>query len=263
MPNKSYPVLVATVGLTLALALGSLDIAARNTSPADDNDIQPITGPLPADYTLNRNGSVTLRVCYNWSCAAQQRVTFAADEMQAVKDFLGQCTGTGLHDRIQRLRVGIWQMQLIAQRHIPELANDREINEFDKGVEGRLDCVDSSSNTMTYLKILEALGQLPGWSVAKPVVRNVMDFYGVHWTAVVTEQGTGKKWSVDSWFRPHGHLPFVMPLADWERDKKAWEPPFSRQNPYPESMAELCPTARQASATPDGAMPTVAGLHRD
>lgn len=250
MSNKTYPVFVSTIALTLALAVGSPDIAARDKSPADDNDVQPITGPLPADYTLNRNGSVTLRVCYNWSCAAQRWVTFSADEMQEVKDFLGQCTGTGLHDRIQRLRVGIWQMQLIAQRHIPDLANDREINEFDKGVEGRLDCVDSSSNTMTYLKILEALRQLPGWSVAKPVVRNVMDFYGVHWTAVVTDQASGKAWSVDSWFRPHGHLPFVMPVADWKRDKKAWEPPFSTQNPYPESMAELCPTSVQALAGP-------------
>jgi len=264
MPNKTYPVFVSTFGLVaLALAFAGPDVVARESSPVDDNDVQPITGPLPSDYRLNRDGSVTLRVCFNWSCSAQQSITFSAGEMRGVKDFLGQCTGTSLHDRIQRLRVGIWQMQLVAQRHIPELTNDREINEFDKNVEGRLDCVDSSSNTMTYLKILADLGQLPGWSVTKPVVRNVMDFYGVHWTAVVTEQGTGKKWSVDSWFRPHGHLPFVMPLADWERDKKAWDPPFSNQNPYPDSMEELCPTADQASAATPGGTTTVAGLHRD
>ena len=41
-----------------------------------------------------------------------------------------------------------------------------------------------------------------------------------------------------------------MPVADWKRDKKAWEPPFSTQNPYPESMAELCPTSVQALAGP-------------
>ena len=234
--------------MTLALALGRPDVASRGESAVDDNDVQPITGPLPADYKLHRDGSVTLRVCFNWSCAAQQSVTFSASEIQGVKDFVAQCTGTSLHDRIQRLRVGIWQMQLVAQRHIPELANDREINEFDKNVEGRLDCVDSSSNTTTYLQVLKDLGQLSGWTVTKPVVRNVMDFYGVHWTAVVTDQASGKDWSVDSWFRPHGHLPFVMPVVDWKRDKKAWQPPFSTQNPYPESMAELCPAPVQAAS---------------
>lgn len=263
MPNKPYPVFVSTFGFALALAFACPDVAARESSPVDDNDVHPITGPLPSDYQLNRDGSVTLRVCFNWSCAAQQSITFSADEMRGVKDFLGQCTGTSLHDRIQRLRVGIWQLQLVAQGHIPELANDREINEFDKDVEGRLDCVDSSSNTTTYLRILEDLGQLPGWTVTTPVVRNVMDFHGVHWTAVVTDRASGKNWSVDSWFRPHGHLPFVMPLADWKRDKKAWEPPFSKQNPYPETMAELCASAGPASAAATEAMPAVAGLHRD
>ena len=263
MSNKTYPVFVSTIGLTLALTLGSSQVAAREASPVDDNDIHPITGPLPADYELHRDGSVTLRVCYNWSCSAQKSVTFTASEIQGVKDFVAQCTGASLQDRIQRLRVGIWQMELVAQRHIPDLANDREINEFDKNVDGRLDCVDSSSNTTTYLQVLQDLGQLPGWTVTKPVVRNVMDFYGVHWTAVVTDQASGKDWSVDSWFRPHGHLPFVMPVADWKRDKKAWEPPFSKQNPYPESMAELCPSTGPASAAATGRMPAVAGLHRD
>lgn len=261
MPNKTYPLFAVALGLAFSTT-GLADTPGAGSRRLIDKDAQPITRPLPSDYRFNRDGSVTLRICYNWSCAAQERVTFSSAELQGVKDFVAQCTGGNLHNRIQRLRVGIWQMQLVAQKYLPDLGNDREINEFDRDVEGRLDCVDSSSNTTTYLQILQDLGQLPGWAVAEPEVRNVLDFYGVHWTAVVTDKDSGKNWSVDSWFRPHGHLPFVMPVADWTRDKKAWDPPFNKQNPYPQSMQELCPASQQASAEPAKEETAVARLHR-
>ena len=217
---------------------------------AKDDGLDPITRPLPSDYRINKDGSITLRVCYNWSCSSREFVTFSAADIANVKDYLTQCVGDSFHDRVQRLRVGIWQLQLVAQKYIPNLANDREINEFDRDVEGRLDCVDSSTNTTTYLRILQDLGQLTGFSVTNPEVRNLMDFHAVHWTAVVTDKNDGKLWSVDSWFRPHGHLPFVMPLADWKKDKKAWESPYNKANPYPVSIQELCPLPQRVAAEP-------------
>lgn len=256
MLNKQYLRLASGAALAFAATVIALPAVAAKPR-VDDVDMRPITGPLPADYRLNRDGSVKLRICFNWSCADQKSVTFSAEDMRGVKEALGQCAGQSLHDRIQRLRVGLWQMQLVAQKHLPQLANDREINEFDRDVEGRLDCVDSASNTNTYLEILQALGQLPGWTVAAPEVRNLLQIHGVHWTAVVIDKPSGRRWSVDSWFRPHGHLPFVMPLADWGRDKKAWDPPYANANPYPESMQELCPPP-QVAASADAPAQTAA-----
>jgi hypothetical protein len=237
-----------------ALALGA---SGPGWSRPKDDGPELITRPLPTDYQANKDGSITLRVCYNWSCAVRKRITFTPADLAAVKGYLSQCTGTSLHDRVQKLRVGIWQLQLVAQKYLPQLANDREINEFDREVDGRLDCVDSSSNTTTYLKILQDLGELPGWSVTTPEVRNLMDFHGVHWTAVVVNSD-GTRWSVDSWFRPHGHLPFVMPLADWVKDKKAWKPPFDKANPYPDAIQDLCPAPRPTADTAQAPMPPTA-----
>ena len=255
--SVSCLVLAGLIGVTLP---GPLD---ARWGRAKDDGLDPITRPLPADYRTNRDGSITLRICYNWSCADRVFVTFSATDIAAVKGYLTQCAGASFHDRVQRLRVGIWQMQLVAQKYLPELANDREINEFDREVEGRLDCVDSSTNTNTYLRILHDLGQLPGWTVNDPDVRNLLDLHGVHWTAVVTDQRGGGIWSVDSWFRPHGHLPFVMPLADWKKDRKAWDPPYNKANPYPQSIQELCPPPQRASAPEPAAEATaVATLRR-
>ena len=250
--------------LASLLGIGLPGLLDAGWGRAKDDGLDPITAPLASDYKINKNGSITLRICYNWSCANREFVTFSAADIANVKSYLTQCTGESFHDRVQRLRVGIWQLQLVAQKYIPKLANDREINEYDRDVDGRLDCVDSSTNTTTYLRILHDLGELTGFTVTKPEVRNLLDLHGVHWTAVVAENSDGKLWSVDSWFRPHGHLPFVMPLADWKKDKKAWEPPYTKENPYPVSIQELCPLPQRMAepAEPPARPAAVATLRR-
>jgi hypothetical protein len=223
----------------LAPSLAGLPIHQALTG----NDLDHITRPLRPDYRLRKDGGVTLRICYNWSCTTQERLTFTATDVAEVTRHMAECPGESLHERVQRMRLGIWQMQLLARKYVPLLANDRAINDTDADLDGRADCVDHTSNTTTYLHVLSDLGQLPGWTIAAPEVRNVMNPHAVHWTPVVVDDRTHREWSVDSWFHPNGQLPLVMPVKDWAADKKAWEPPFSKLNPYPQYLSDLCPSA--------------------
>jgi hypothetical protein len=194
---KTWPIRSAG-GLGLAILLGGALAAPLDAGwgRAKEDGLDPITRPLPPDYKVNKDGSIRLRICYNWTCATREYVTFSAADIANVKSYLTQCVGENFHDRVQRLRVGVWQLQLVAQKYIPDLVNDREINEYDRDVDGRLDCVDSSTNTTTYLRILQDLGQLTGFTVSNPEVRNLMNFHAVHWTAVVTDKSDGKLWSL-------------------------------------------------------------------
>jgi hypothetical protein len=131
-------------------------------------------------------------------------------------------------------------MELLAQKYQPALANDRSVNSQEVGAEGRMDCVDNAANTTTVLRILEDLGTLPGLTVKTPRFRMSTSITRAHWTAVVVDQATEELWSIDSWYRNNGHLPFVVPLADWLRKSLGWEPPFDRLNPYPVQSDELC-----------------------
>ncbi|TCT22285.1 hypothetical protein [Thiobaca trueperi] len=189
---------------------------------------------------IGPQGSVTLRICFNWSCARRQTMTFTPKDMALLKRHLALCPGTSLHDRLQHVRIGIWQMELLAQMYQPLLANDLAINDAEADVAGRMDCIDNASNTTTYLHILRDLRELAGWTVASPKVRSLFDLTAVHWTAVILDTETGLPWSVDSWFRPNGHLPLVMPLPSWSDRKRAWEPPFARLNATPHAIDELC-----------------------
>lgn len=197
------------------------------------------TRPLPPQYRVHADGSVTLRICFNWSCATRQRMTFSAADMAEVARQMALCPGTDLADRLQRVRIGIWQMEVLAQKQQPLLANDEPVNDRDRSREGRMDCIDNASNTTTFLSVLRDLELLPGWSVSPPQVRDRFS-PAVHWTAVAVDAGERRPWAIDSWFRGNGHLPFVMPLADWQDGRIAWEPPFDEHNPYPRYSNELC-----------------------
>jgi len=195
--------------------------------------------PLAPEYRIEPGGAVTQRLCFNWSCATRQVVSFSAADMSEVARQMAVCPGEALHERLQRLRIGIWQMEVLAQRQQPLLANDEAINDRDQAREGRMDCIDNASNTTTYLHVLRDLGLLPGWSMKAPEVRDLFSL-DVHWTAVVTDRAGAGDWAVDSWLRPNGHLPFVLPLAAWVAGAAPWQPPLAGFNPTPHYSSELC-----------------------
>jgi hypothetical protein len=232
---------LAVIGLCSILVshTGLMGVASSPPNMAAAQSVS-VSRPLPPEYVIKPDGSVRLRICFNWSCADIQTLTFTPNDMAQLKKHMARCPGTGLHDRLQRVRIGIWQMELLAQKYQPLLANDLAINDFEANVDGRMDCIDNAGNTTTYLHILRDLRELSGWTVAPPKVRRLFDITAVHWTAVIIDTDTGRPWSVDSWYRPNGHLPMVMPLSSWMDKKNAWEPPFERLNATPRSIDGLC-----------------------
>jgi hypothetical protein len=238
MVKFSLPVVI---GFLFIVASHAIPVAAASSKTVSiDNSRGSVSSPLAPKYVIDEHGDITLRICFNWSCASRQTMIFNPEDIALLKGRMALCSGTSLDDRLQRVRIGIWQMELLAQKYQPALANDEAINEFERGVNGRTDCVDNASNTTTYLHILRDIGELPGWTVTSPEVRSRFNPHAVHWTAVITDIESGHQWSVDSWFRPNGHLPMVMPLQSWINEKKAWEPPYERLNPVPDSIHQLC-----------------------
>jgi len=235
----------------LSLLLGLIPAASASDKPPYPpiGDLDHITSPLAPEYQLDTDGSVTLRVCYNWACSTRPFVTFTRDDLAEVAAQMAKCREETLYGRLQRIRIGIWQMEVMAQKYLPDLANDRAVNDQDKDEEGAMDCVDNASNTTTYLRILHDLGKTPGWTILAPEVRERFSLEAVHWTAAIADQATGAHWTVDSWFRPNGHLPFVEPLAAWLEAKKAWDPPYEALNPSPPHVEELCRSGAPAQVS--------------
>lgn len=201
-----------------------------------------IVSPRAPDFKLLASGGMELSVCYNWSCKSVKRIQFSKSDLEGVRRSMDICKADHLHERLQRVRIGVWRMEVLAQQRIPVIANDLEVNDLDAELEGRMDCIDNASNTTNYLSTLSVLGMLPGWTVGKPQARDMLT-KDVHWTAILTDEGSSERWAVDSWFRPNGNLPFVSPVADWVLSRKPWEAPLDRENHYPRRVERLCDSA--------------------
>ena len=86
------------------------------------------------------------------------------------------------------------------------------------------DCVDESTNTTSYLMVLQANGLLRYHTVEGPLGEDNMLYgtmigrpvkYWPHYTATIRETKTGQRWAVDSWIADNGENPSITKLEDW------------------------------------------------
>jgi hypothetical protein len=98
-------------------------------------------------------------------------------------------------------------------------AGDLAQNFTHHGESGQMDCIDESSNTLTYLTLLED-GKLLTWHRAG--VRINRGPYSLviqvpHSAAGMVEIASGDRYAVDSWFGANGEPALVLPYDQWAR----------------------------------------------
>ena len=89
------------------------------------------------------------------------------------------------------------------------------------GKTGQMDCIDESTNTTTYLYLLEQAGYLKWHTLVDSSTRFGV-FVGMpHTTAVIEDNDTHIRYAVDSWFFDNGMPPVIVKLSAWE---EGWDP---------------------------------------
>jgi hypothetical protein len=86
------------------------------------------------------------------------------------------------------------------------------------GDPSQFDCVDTTANTTSLLVMLDRLGLLRHHEVSKPISRLLAG--GPHFTAVIQDKKTGRRWTVDPWTHDNGQLPDVWPVELWTANKQ-------------------------------------------
>lgn len=93
---------------------------------------------------------------------------------------------------------------------------DRAKDAYDAVSRGQLDCVDESTNTETYLHLLEQRGFLKFHEMRPPRWRFTY-LLDSHRTAVIRDRTDGREYAVDSWFGDNGEPADIQPMEDWVR----------------------------------------------
>jgi hypothetical protein len=171
---------------------------------SDFMTVEKITQPTRDRYTI----------CFDHSCTTVVTDSFTQDEWETATQALRKPAATAVDER-QAIARSIAVFEDIVGRHTGT-SRDKGGNLRGIGQPGQLDCIDESTNTTTYLRLLEHAGLLRWHRVLEPSTRFGL-FVGMpHTTAVIEDTGTGERYAVDSWFRDNGQPPYIARFDLWK-----------------------------------------------
>ena len=150
-------------------------------------------------------------ICFDYGCSERSIVRYSPLQ-------LGQIQGQFLDadspaaERAAIARAVAW-LYFYAGMQSPIWRDLGENFDDDPSQPGRMDCIDHSTNTTTYLALIERRGWLRFHRVSTPVLRGGM--LDEHWAARVEERASHDEWVVDTWFLDPGLPAAVFPLKAW------------------------------------------------
>jgi hypothetical protein len=149
-------------------------------------------------------------ICFNYACKDTAVVEFDEAELKQVHgQFTDATTPEAEREAVARA-VGF--LYFFAGQRSP-VWRDRGGNYADGEVEGRMDCIDHSTNTTTFLELLERRGWMRFHGVGERVERGRL--FSAHWTAQIVERDGGAPFAVDTWFLDPGEPASIFTLGDW------------------------------------------------
>ncbi len=141
-------------------------------------------------------------------------VTIPPDDWAELVDLFEPPAGTSHEERVA-IAAAVAMLERVAGGQTPA-AEDKAKNEKNPDWYGHQDCVDESTNTTLYLKLLEQEGLLHHHIVLDRLRRTVWTAH-MHWTAQIRDETDGTRYVVDSWFRDNGEPPYVQEAEAWLR----------------------------------------------
>ncbi|MEK7438096.1 MAG: hypothetical protein AAB150_14560 [Pseudomonadota bacterium] len=152
-----------------------------------------------------------LTICYNYGCYARAPVDFSEQQLAPLQQQLAASADAAAEREAISAIIG--RMYAIAGEQTP-VWRDKGGNYADGGDNGKMDCIDHSTNTSAFLRLLQARGWLRFHELLEPLMRSRFAF-AEHWAARIRERETQKGYSVDSWFFDSGRPALVLPVEDW------------------------------------------------
>jgi hypothetical protein len=185
-------------------------------------------GPDPSKHYLSLEMSApqtnVVEVCHAYGCKMKTEYRFTGKNIAAIRGEMAKVKRNGSPAQERRAiayAIGLMERQVGKALGIRDQAGMQWLASGDPTQE---DCVDESTNTTSYLMVLQANGLLRYHTVEGPLGEDNM-LWGTltgrpvknwpHYTAIIREKKTGQRYAVDSWIGDNGENPSITKLEDW------------------------------------------------
>jgi hypothetical protein len=163
-------------------------------------------------------------VCHAYGCKMKTPYRFTSANIAEITGEMRRVKRNGSPEEERRAiayAIGLMERQVGAAIGIRDKAGMQWTASGDPTQE---DCVDESTNTTSFLMVLQSNGLLHYHTVEGPLGEDNMLYgtligrpvkYWPHYTAIIRETKTSQRWAVDSWIGDNGENPSITKLEDW------------------------------------------------
>lgn len=189
----------------LLLLLGICNFAFADVFDSD----MVIQDPTPSRFSI----------CYNHGCENADTIGISHSQWQKIQAIFRPAAKSAEEEQNMIARA-IALMEKITGK-IVGTSNDKGGNLEGMFEQKQMDCIDESTNTDTYLTMIERDGLLKWHRVEDRSTRYPSIFSWPHTTAVIRDTVSNQEYVVDSWFFDNGNPPVIIKLEIW---KDGWRP---------------------------------------
>lgn len=161
-----------------------------------------------------------VEVCYNYSCYAKQKISVSDDEINYIKNVIFTENNANTNVEIERENIikAIAFLYKIASKQTP-IFRDVAGNYNDPS-HGKMDCIDHSNNTFTFLRMLEKYKLLKFHKVGQIETRYFLHLIPSHYAISIQEIADNKIYIIDSWYANifADELPKIFDITTWKND---------------------------------------------
>jgi hypothetical protein len=149
----------------------------------------------------------------------QTRITFGSEQIKAISDVMAKTkkADTPFEERRAVAYAVAWMYVYTGK--ITGTINDRPGMDYEgSGDPTQMDCVDHSTNTTSFLLVLQYNHLLKYHTVGRPFAKgNILRGFNhwPHWTAILIQNDDKQRWAVDSWIYAIGENPAVVEAEKW------------------------------------------------
>jgi hypothetical protein len=173
-----------------------------------------------SDEVLVRPTRQAFSVCSGHSCKYVAQLSLPPSAWQTIEDIFSEAPVDAEAERRLIARAIAYFENLVGS--MTNTSGDKGRNLSGNWAESvQMDCIDESTNTSTYLKILQHEGLLHWHRAEDRATRGYFFFGWPHTTAVIRDTRNNKKYAIDSWFHDNGIQPEIIELEIW---RQGWEP---------------------------------------
>ncbi len=181
----------------------------------------PVEGHFQ-DFQVSKPVSNSVTVCHAYTCKMQTKFTFKDADIAEIKAVMKKTKKD--ESAAEERRAVAYAIGWMENRVGKVIGTDKDRAGMEFGGPGdptQQDCVDESTNTTSYLLVLQNNGLMKHHTVGTPFSKDQL-WRGVsgwtHWTAVLKETTGGQRWAVDSWIYQNGENPAIVETEKWYID---------------------------------------------